>query len=75
MKDNFKYLREIDTKDKPISGIGMLDTMDSFKLKDVIVDTMVGVSKAQPFGRDATDRQANKMTIVPRFQVEGYVRR
>jgi hypothetical protein len=75
MKDNFKYLREIDTKDKPISGIGMLDTMDSFKLKDTVLDAMVGVSKAQPFGRDATDRQANKMTVVPRFPAELYSRR
>jgi len=75
MKKNFKYLREIDTKDKSITGIGMLDTMDSFGLKNAVIETMVGVSKAQPLGRDATDRQANKMAGPPRFSVELYSRR
>jgi hypothetical protein len=75
MKDNFKYLRDVDTKDKDIKGIGMLDNQDTFKLKDTVLDTMVGVSKAQPFGNDATDRQANKMTVPPRFPAELFSRR
>jgi hypothetical protein len=75
MKKNFKYLREIDVKDKPISGIGMIDTMDSFAVRKTIVDDMVGISKAQPFNKDSTDREANKMLTIPRFQVEGFNRR
>jgi hypothetical protein len=75
MKKNFKYLREIDVKDKPISGIGMIDTMDSFAVRKTIMDDMVGISKAQPFNKDSTDRQANKMLTIPRFQVEGFNRR
>jgi hypothetical protein len=53
----------------------MLDNQDTFKLKDTVLDTMVGVSKAQPFGNDATDRQANKMTVPPRFPAELFSRR
>jgi len=75
MKKNFKYLREIDVKDKPITGIGMIDSMDSFSVRKTIVDDMVGISKAQPFGKDSTDREANKMLTIPRFQVEGFNRR
>jgi len=75
MKKNFKYLREIDVKDKPITGIGMIDSMDSFAVRKTMVDDMVGISKAQPFGKDSTDREANKMLTIPRFQVEGFNRR
>jgi hypothetical protein len=75
MKRNFKYLREIDVKDKPITGIGMIDTNDSFSVRKTIVDDMVGISKAQPFNKDSTDREANKMLTIPRFPVEGFNRR
>jgi hypothetical protein len=72
MKKNFKYLREIDTKTSPVTGIGMIDPMDSFGARSKIVEAMVEISKVQNFGKDATDREANKMTVVPRFNIEGF---
>jgi hypothetical protein len=74
MKRNFKYLREIDTKTSPVTGIGMVDPMDSFGAKSKLVEAMVEISKVQNFGKDATDRQANKMTNVTRFAVEMFYR-
>lgn len=70
MKRNFKYLREIDTKTSPVSGIGMLDSMDSFAARSKIVEAMFEISKVQNFGKDATDRDANKTTTIPRYPVE-----
>jgi hypothetical protein len=70
MKKNFKYLRPIDVKDKPINGIGMIDTTDSFEVMKTVQTAMVEISKVQNFGKDATDREANKMTVVPRFPAE-----
>jgi hypothetical protein len=72
MKRNFKYLREIDTKTSPVSGIGMLDPMDSFGARGKIVEAMVEISKVQNFGKDATDRDANKTTNLPRYPVDSF---
>jgi hypothetical protein len=72
MKRNFKYLREIDTKTSPVSGIGMIDPSDSFGAKAKVVEAMVEISKVQNFGKDPTDREANKMTTVPRFAIEQF---
>jgi hypothetical protein len=33
---------------------------------------MVEISKVQNFGKDPTDREANKMTTVPRFAIEQF---
>jgi hypothetical protein len=74
MKRNFKYLREIDTKTSPVTGLGMLDPMDSFGARAKIVEAMQEISKVQNFGKDATDREANKTTNVPRYQVEMFYR-
>jgi hypothetical protein len=73
MKRNFKYLREVDTKTSPVSGIAMIDPMNSFGAKDLVRDAMVEISKdKQNFGKDPTEREANKMTTVPRFAVEAF---
>ncbi|MBO0699723.1 MAG: hypothetical protein J2P46_15105 [Zavarzinella sp.] len=74
MKRNFKYLREIDTKTSPVTGLAMLDDMDSFGARANIVEAMVEISKRQNFGKDATDREANKTTNIPRYQVEMFYR-
>src|SRR5262249_33645822 len=75
MKKNFKYPREFDLKDKPISGIAMIDPMDSFGVQKEVVRSMVEISKVQNFNKDSLDREANKMTMVPRFRVENFNRR
>lgn len=69
LKKSYKYLREMDNSKagQALSGIGLIDPMDSFGAKKEIVDVMVGVSKALPGGKDPYDREANKMTIYPRF--------
>jgi len=72
MKSNYKYLREIDVNDLRVTGIDIIGQADPFKVRDKVVENMVGISKAQPFGKDATDRQANKMLNVPRFQIEAF---
>jgi hypothetical protein len=72
LKKNYKYLREIDNSklDKAVSGIGLVDPMDSFGAKVNIQETMVGVSKAMPQNKDRLDRDANKKTDLPRFPAE-----
>jgi len=78
LRKNFKYLREIDNSKqaKTISGIDLIDPMDSFGAKADIVKAMVEISKdKQNFGKDSTDREANKMTNPPRFKAEVYGRR
>jgi hypothetical protein len=72
MKKKFKYLKEFDIKAaKPINGVDMIDPNDSFKVRDYVVKAMVEISKdKQNFGKDPTDREAAKMTILPRFDVE-----
>jgi len=78
MRKNFKYMREMDNSKqaKAISGIDLIDPMDSFGTKADIVKAMVEISKdKQNFGKDATDREANKMTFAPRFEAEKFGRR
>ena len=72
LKRDYKYLREVDNskQNKPISGIDLIDPMDSFGVQKLIVDNMIGISKVQPIGKDRTERDANKMTYPPRFNVE-----
>ena len=75
MKSKFKYLKEFDIKaKKPIAGIDLIEPMDSFGAKAFVVDAMVGISKAQPFGKDPTTRDANKIVYPPRFEVEKFSR-
>jgi hypothetical protein len=78
LRKNFKYLREIDNSkpNKVIAGIDLVDPMDSFGAKAEIVKVMVEVAKdKQNFNKDATDRDANKVTYVPRFQAEALGKR
>ncbi|HEX3149950.1 MAG TPA: hypothetical protein VHR66_17870, partial [Gemmataceae bacterium] len=78
MRKNFKYMREMDNSKqaKAISGIDLIDPMDSFGTKADIVKAMVEISRdKQNFGKDATDREANKMTFTPRFEAEKFGRR
>jgi len=77
LKKNYKYLREIDNSKqaKVITGIDLIDPMDSFGVQKTIVDTMVGVSKALPTNKDPLDREANKMTVIPRFPADRIGRR
>lgn len=77
LKKNFKYLREIDNSKqaKPISGIDLIDPMDSFGVQKTIVDSMVGVSKALPTNKDRIERDANKMASTPRFRADTIGRR
>jgi hypothetical protein len=72
MKKNYKYLREIDNSklNKTVSGIDLIDPMDSFGVQKTVVDSMVGISKVLPGNKDRTDREANKMIIIPRFNAE-----
>jgi hypothetical protein len=74
MKTNFKYLIEVDTGTTPVTGIGMVDSMNTFKVPDQIQAAMVGISKVQNFGKDTTDRDAIKMSYVPRFYLENFAR-
>jgi hypothetical protein len=77
LKNNYKYLREMDNSKAggTLSGIGLVDPMDTFGAKKTIVETMVGVSKVHPSGKDKLDREANKMTYTPRFDAETLGRR
>ena len=77
LKNNYKYLREMDNSKAggTLSGIGLIDPMDTFGAKKTIVETMVGVSKVHPSGKDKLEREANKMTYTPRFEVEKLGRR
>jgi hypothetical protein len=76
MKTKFKYLKEFDVKaKKPVAGIDLIEPMDSFGAKAFVVDAMVGISKAQPFGKDPTTRDASKMVYPPRFPVEQFSRK
>jgi hypothetical protein len=75
MKRDFKYLREVDVKGKEINGISMIDTNDSFGARDLILKAMVEISKVQPFNKDPTDRDAAKMTNIPRFMIERFNRK
>lgn len=69
MKAKFKYLKELEFKANA-SGIGMIDPMDSFKVKEYVVTAMVEISKKQPFGKEPTDREAAKILTAPRFAAE-----
>jgi hypothetical protein len=60
---------------KPIAGIELIDPMDSFGVQKLIVESMMGISKVLPTGKDRTDREANKMTYAPRFDAENLGRR
>jgi len=78
LRKNFKYLRERDNSKqaKAVTGIDLIDPMDSFGAKEDIVKVMVEVARdKQNFGKDATDREANKMVVVPRFAAEQLGRR
>jgi hypothetical protein len=79
LRRNFKYLREVDNSKaaKAVTGIDLIDPMDTLGGKADIVKVMVEVSKdRQNFGKDATDREASKMTLVPRIpQIEDLGRR
>jgi len=72
LKRNYKYLREIDNSKAgaTLSGIGLIDPMDSFGTQKDIVKVMTEVSKVLPIGKDPFDREANKMTVIPRFRAE-----
>jgi hypothetical protein len=73
LKTNFKYVRELDNSKaaKAVTGIDLIDPMDSFGAKAEVVRSMVEISKdKQNFGKDSIDREANKMTVVPRFPAE-----
>jgi hypothetical protein len=77
LRKNYKYLKKIDNAKaaKSVSGIDLIDPMDTYGVQKMITDTMVGVSKALPGGKDKTDREANKMTVIPRFNAEQLGRR
>jgi hypothetical protein len=72
LRKNYKYLREIDNSKLAgaVSGIGLIDPMDSFGAKANIQEAMVGVSKALPQNKERLERDANKMTTIPRFPAE-----
>jgi hypothetical protein len=72
MKRNYKYMREIDNSKqaKVVTGIDLIDPMDSFGVQKLIQEAMVGISVKLPTGKDRTERDANKMTYAPRFNVE-----
>ena len=77
MKKRYKYTKEFDVKlaKAPPVGIELIDLADTFKAKDYVIDAMVRISRAQPFGKEPTDRDASKMVVVPRFQIEQFNRR
>ena len=76
LKKNYKYLREMDNSKAgaTLSGIGLIDPMDSFGAQKDIVTVMTEVSKVLPTNKDRVERDANKMTTVPRFAVEQFRR-
>ena len=69
LKQNYKYLREMDNSKatKSVSGIDLIDPKDSYGTQADIVKAMTEVSKVLPGNKDKTEREANKMTVVPRF--------
>ena len=78
MRKDFKYLREMDNSKqaKAVSGIDLIDPLDSFGARADIAKVMQEVAKdRQNFNKDSIDREANKMTIVPRFPAETLGRR
>jgi hypothetical protein len=77
LKKNYKYLREIDNSKaaKLVGGIDLIDPMDTYGVQKLVVDTMIGVSKALPGNKEPLDREANKMTIIPRFPADRLGRR
>jgi hypothetical protein len=76
MKKRFKYVKEFDIKvAKPISGIDLIDPMDSFGAKDFVTKAMVEISKVQNYGKDPTKREADQMIVVPRFEIEKFSRK
>jgi len=77
LKRSYKYLREIDNSKqmKAVTGIDLIDPMDSFGVQKTIIDSMVGISKVLPGNKDPLDREANKMTIIPRFPADRLGRR
>jgi len=76
MKKRYKYLKEFDSKvAATVTGISMIDAMDSLGVKKYIEDALVGISKSQPFGKDPTDREASKMLSTPRYSVEQFTLR
>jgi hypothetical protein len=73
LKKRYKYLKEFDIKAAAaVSGISMIDPMDSFGVKKYIEDALVAISKNQPFGKDPTERDASKMLSAPRYPVEQF---
>ena len=75
MKTRFKYMKEIDNSKqaKAVSGIDLIGTDDPFGAKEYIIKAMVDISKdKQDFGKEPTDREASKITTVPRFSLEAY---
>jgi hypothetical protein len=77
MKKNYKYVREIDNSKqaKVVTGIDLIDPMDTFGVQKLIQDNMVGISVKLPTGKDRTERDANKMTYAPRFNADALGRR
>jgi hypothetical protein len=76
MKKKYKYLKEFDSKAAAtVTGISLIDPMDSLGVKKYIEEALVGISKAQPFNKDPTERDASKMLNVPRFPVETFTLR
>jgi hypothetical protein len=73
MRKKYKYLKEFDSKAAAtVTGISMIDPMDSLGVKKAIEEALVGISKAQPFGKDPTERDAAKMLNIPRFPAETF---
>lgn len=77
LKRYYKYVREFDNSKaaKSVSGIDLIDPQDTLGVKADIVKAMQEISKVQPINKDPYDRNANKMTIIPRFRLEDLSRR
>lgn len=77
LKKHYKYVREFDNSKaaKSVSGIDLIDPQDSLGIKEEIRKAMTEISKVMPTGKDPYDREANKMAVVPRFDVERLGRR
>jgi hypothetical protein len=76
MKRRFKYLKEFESKAAAtLTGISLIDPMDSLGVKKYIEDALVGISKSQPFNKDPTERDASKMLNIPRFPIEAFTLR
>lgn len=73
MKRKYKYLKEFESRAAAtVTGISLIDPMDSLGVKKYIEEALVGISKAQPFNKDPTERDASKMLNIPRFPVETF---